>query len=126
MLHLYDSTVPCSGDSSSAEIACEDTNFWASGVAGSETLVYDDLPAGTYYARVQAYNGHLSHQRAVSIKQDLVWKGISKDRLELKWHGEDSLVNTCYDGSKCSADEHRLNRRAEFRILQENIAAISN
>jgi hypothetical protein len=58
MLHLYNSSVPCSGNPSSAEIACEDSNGWGTGAAGSETLVYNSLPIGTYYARIQSYNSN--------------------------------------------------------------------
>lgn len=71
------------------------------------------------------YNEQLSRDRAMSILKYLVWKGVSKDRLSLNWHGEEDLVNTCDDEVKCSSDEHQANRRAEFRISEENVAAIT-
>lgn len=43
-------------------------------------------------------------------------------RLTMKWHGEDSLVNSCDDHKQCSAYEHRQNRRAEPRIMSEDVA----
>lgn len=70
MIHLYDSTVPCSGDPSGSEIACEDSNGWASGAAGSETLIYNSLSAGTYYIRVQAYNSnYLNNSSFICVTQ---------------------------------------------------------
>jgi len=65
----------------------------------------------------KAYNVTLSKNRTNSVVTYLVEHGINKDRLVPKWFGEIYPVNGCVDGVKCSEDEHQLNRRTEFRIL---------
>ncbi len=64
------------------------------------------------------YNQSLSQQRAQSVVNYLVKKGISRSRLVARGYGETRLVNRCANGVKCSDAEHRANRRTEFRILR--------
>lgn len=64
------------------------------------------------------YNMSLSQQRAQSVVNYLVNKGISRSRLVAKGYGETRLVNKCSNGVDCSEDEHQKNRRTEFRIIQ--------
>ena len=45
-------------------------------------------------------------------------KGIEKNRIIAKGYGETMLVNHCDDGVSCSEEEHRKNRRTEFKILK--------
>ncbi|MBC9795185.1 OmpA family protein [Sinomicrobium weinanense] len=63
------------------------------------------------------YNMALSQQRAESVVNYLVSKGISRSRLLAKGYGETRLVNRCSNGVECSEAEHQRNRRTEFRIL---------
>ncbi|MDG5492571.1 OmpA family protein [Psychroserpens sp. SPM9] len=63
------------------------------------------------------YNMSLSQQRANSVVNYLVSKGISRSRLSAKGYGETRLTNRCSNGSDCSEEQHRRNRRTEFRIL---------
>jgi len=63
------------------------------------------------------YNLSLSQQRANSVVNYLVSKGISRSRLSAKGYGESRLINRCSNGVKCSADDHHKNRRTEFRVL---------
>jgi outer membrane protein OmpA-like peptidoglycan-associated protein len=63
------------------------------------------------------YNMSLSQQRANSVVNYLVSKGISRSRLSGKGYGESRLVNRCSNGVDCSATEHQRNRRTEFRVL---------
>lgn len=65
-----------------------------------------------------AYNMSLSQQRAQSVVNYLVGKGISRGRLVAKGYGETKLKNKCSNGVSCSEDQHQANRRTEFRILQ--------
>ena len=65
-----------------------------------------------------AYNMTLSQQRAQSVVNYLVSKGISRDRLVAKGYGETRLVNKCSNGVDCTEAEHQQNRRTEFRIIQ--------
>ena len=63
------------------------------------------------------YNMSLSQQRANSVVNYLVSKGISRSRLSAKGYGETRLKNRCANGVECSDGEHRTNRRTEFRVL---------
>lgn len=63
------------------------------------------------------YNKALSQQRAQSVVNYLVAKGISRNRLIAKGYGETRLVNHCGNGVSCSEAEHKQNRRTEFRII---------
>ena len=64
------------------------------------------------------YNMALSQQRAQSVVNYLVDKGISRDRLVARGYGETRLKNRCANGVDCSEEQHQQNRRTEFRILQ--------
>jgi len=64
------------------------------------------------------YNMALSQQRAQSVVNYLVSKGISRDRLVAKGYGETRLKNRCANGVDCTEAEHQQNRRTEFRIIQ--------
>ena len=65
-----------------------------------------------------AYNMSLSQQRAQSVVNYLVGKGISRDRLVARGYGETRLKNKCSNGVSCSDEQHQVNRRTEFRIIQ--------
>jgi len=64
------------------------------------------------------YNMALSQQRAQSVVNYLVNKGISRDRLVATGYGETRLKNRCANGVDCTEAEHQQNRRTEFRIIQ--------
>lgn len=64
-----------------------------------------------------AYNMSLSQQRAQSVVNYLVANGINRNRLVAKGFGETVLKNRCSNGVDCSEQEHAINRRTEFRIL---------
>lgn len=64
-----------------------------------------------------SYNMSLSQQRANSVVNYLVSKGISRSRLTAKGYGETRLVNRCSNGVDCSDTEHQRNRRTEFRVI---------
>lgn len=63
------------------------------------------------------FNMTLSQQRAQSVVNYLVSKGISRSRLVAKGYGETRLKNRCSNGVDCTEAEHQVNRRTEFRIL---------
>jgi peptidoglycan-associated lipoprotein len=63
------------------------------------------------------YNENLSQRRAESAKRWLVERGVATDRIVPKGYGETRLLNACADGVECSDDEHRFNRRTEFKII---------
>lgn len=63
------------------------------------------------------YNLRLSERRARAAFDYLVRKGVTPARLEARGYGESELVNECDNDARCSEEEHRMNRRTEFKIL---------
>jgi len=64
------------------------------------------------------YNQKLSERRALTTAQYVISKGIAADRITGVGMGETTPVNDC--GTGCSEDEHQMNRRSEFIILEGN------
>lgn len=64
------------------------------------------------------YNFKLSEKRAKSVMNYLIGHGIAKERLTSHGYGETQLVNNCGNGIKCSEEEHQLNRRSEFIVVE--------
>ena len=67
---------------------------------------------------VEAYNQILSEKRAKSVKDYMVSKGISADRIISRGYGEMQLVNNCSSFVKCTPEQHQANRRTEFKIVK--------
>jgi outer membrane protein OmpA-like peptidoglycan-associated protein len=66
-----------------------------------------------------SYNLRLSDRRAKSTRDYIIAQGIDSNRLEsAKGYGETRLINDCVNGRKCEEQEHDLNRRSEFIILE--------
>jgi len=66
-----------------------------------------------------SYNLDLSQRRNVSTREYINQKGgISTSRLSGRGYGETQLTNQCANGVKCSEEEHQLNRRSEFIIVE--------
>ena len=64
------------------------------------------------------YNQKLSERRALTTAQYVIAKGIAAERITGVGMGETTPVNDC--GTGCSEDEHQMNRRSEFIILEGN------
>ena len=64
-----------------------------------------------------SYNQRLSQRRASSAKNWLVAKGVAEPRIKAVGYGEAQIRNHCTNGVKCEDDEHRFNRRTEFKII---------
>ncbi len=65
-----------------------------------------------------AYNKHLSNERAKSTRDYIVSQGIAAERIESAiGYGEERLLNGCDGSIRCSAEQHFKNRRSEFIIL---------
>ena len=60
----------------------------------------------------------LSKRRAKAVVDYLTKEGISASRLKSAGYGETQLVNGCSNGVKCSDEDHQLNRRTEFKVLE--------
>lgn len=65
----------------------------------------------------ESYNQKLSYRRAKSVVNFIVSKGISPTRITSNGYGESQILNGCTDGVKCTEEEHSVNRRTEFVIL---------
>jgi peptidoglycan-associated lipoprotein len=63
------------------------------------------------------YNGILSQKRAESAVNFLISKGIPTERLTAKGYGESSPAAPC-DCAKCTEDQHQVNRRTTFKVLE--------
>lgn len=63
------------------------------------------------------YNSILSNKRAKSAVNWLINRGVNKERMSGRGFGETQLINKCSNGIICSEQEHQLNRRVEFVIL---------
>ena len=64
-----------------------------------------------------SYNKWLSQKRSDSAVGYILQKGIDPSRIVAKGYGETLLINRCKNGIKCTDEEHRKNRRTEFKIL---------
>lgn len=76
-----------------------------------------DVRSHTDSRQTAKYNIALSERRAKSTIDWLIKNGIAKNRLTGKGYGETQLVNRCSDNTDCSEEEHQLNRRSEFIVL---------
>lgn len=65
------------------------------------------------------YNKTLSQSRAESCVKYLIDKGIDAKRLIAMGYGEEKLLNDCGDKSKCTEEQHQVNRRTEFKVVGE-------
>ncbi|MFD2188169.1 OmpA family protein [Aquimarina celericrescens] len=65
------------------------------------------------------YNMLLSEKRAKSTIKYIIEKGgIDPSRVTGRGYGETALVNKCSNGVECSDEEHQLNRRSEFIVVE--------
>lgn len=67
-----------------------------------------------------AANWKLSQRRANAIVRFLIQKGIPSDRLIARGYGEERPVVKCdEEQDECNEEAHQLNRRTEFRVLDQ-------
>ena len=66
-----------------------------------------------------AYNKKLSQRRNKSTKEYIISRGIDASRITGDGYGEERLVNKCSNGVKCTEEEHQLNRRSEFIVVEK-------
>ena len=63
------------------------------------------------------YNAELSQRRAQSAVDYLVSRGISVERLSAKGYGE-TLPKAACACARCTEEEHQLNRRTAFTVVE--------
>jgi outer membrane protein OmpA-like peptidoglycan-associated protein/tetratricopeptide (TPR) repeat protein len=77
-----------------------------------------DVRSHTDSRATSTYNMALSKRRNKSTMSYIInVGGIDSSRLTGNGYGESQLVNNCSDGVKCSEEEHELNRRSEFIVV---------
>ena len=59
----------------------------------------------------------LSENRAKNVVEYIISKGIDASRLIGVGYGETKLLNNCNNGVACSDQQHRTNRRTEFKVF---------
>lgn len=79
-----------------------------------------DVRSHTDSRAPDAYNLSLSQRRNLSTIRYIVSEGgVSNTRLTGRGYGETQLTNACGNGVECSEQEHQLNRRSEFIIVEK-------
>ena len=64
------------------------------------------------------YNKYLSDKRAKSTREYIIAQGIDPSRIESAiGYGEEQLLNGCDGSVRCTEEQHYLNRRSEFIIV---------
>lgn len=86
-------------------------------IANSELTL--EIESHTDARGTDKYNNWLSGRRAAKTTNYLQEKhGIDATRINAQGLGESQLTNNCDDGVRCTEEEHRANRRSEFRIVE--------
>ncbi|NJB69678.1 outer membrane protein OmpA-like peptidoglycan-associated protein [Saonia flava] len=62
-------------------------------------------------------NQDLSDRRAKAVADYLISKGVNSSLLVANGYGEQRLKNRCADGVSCTERDHSVNRRTEFRLI---------
>ena len=62
------------------------------------------------------YNNWLSERRAQNAVKYVISVGMPSNRISSKGFGESQIMNRCIDGVRCSAEEHKVNRRVEYAM----------
>lgn len=66
----------------------------------------------------KVYNNRLSQKRAESAANWLTERGVDVSRIKPVGYGETVILNQCTNGKRCSDEDHRFNRRTEFKIIE--------
>lgn len=66
-----------------------------------------------------ASNLQLSERRAKSSVDYLITNGIDPKRVTGKGFGETKILNKCKNSVECTEDEHKINRRTEFKFIKQ-------
>lgn len=62
-------------------------------------------------------NQDLSERRAKAVADYLITKGVNASLLVANGYGENKVKNRCKEGVTCTEREHGVNRRTEFRLI---------
>jgi len=76
------------------------------------SLVRVEIQAHTDSVGSEKYNQQLSQQRAASVREYLISKGIAAERMVAKGYGESVAM-----ASNDTAEGRQQNRRVEFKVI---------
>lgn len=62
-------------------------------------------------------NKDLSERRAKAVADYLISKGVNSSLLVANGYGESKVMNRCKEGVTCTEREHAVNRRTQFRLI---------
>lgn len=62
-------------------------------------------------------NKNLSERRAKAVADYLISKGVNSSLLVANGYGESKVLNRCKEGVTCTEREHAVNRRTQFRLI---------
>jgi outer membrane protein OmpA-like peptidoglycan-associated protein len=88
-------------------------------VLGTNQKLIIELSSHTDSKSSDVFNLALSKKRAQFAVDYLISKGISKTRLKAVGYGETKLLNKCGNDVDCTDEEHKINRRTEFKINEQ-------
>ena len=86
----------------------------------SDTALHLELSSHTDSRGDDGYNLKLSEKRAKVAVDYLVSKGINPKHINGKGLGETKILNKCLNGVDCTEEEHKVNRRTEFKFTRKN------
>ncbi len=86
-------------------------------VLNSNDKIKIELSAHTDSQGIDSYNQTLSEQRAKSASDYILSKGVNASRVISKGYGETKILNRCKNNVWCPDDEHKINRRIEFKVI---------
>lgn len=87
-------------------------------VLNSNPKLVIELSSHTDSRSSDQFNLALSKKRAEFAVNYMIAKGIDKKRLKAIGYGETKLLNKCANGVECTDEEHKVNRRSEFKISE--------
>jgi peptidoglycan-associated lipoprotein len=88
-------------------------------VLNSNPKLMIELSSHTDSKSSDEFNLGLSKKRAQFAVDYMTAKGVNKKRLKAVGYGETKLLNRCKNGVECSDEEHKINRRTEFKISEQ-------
>jgi outer membrane protein OmpA-like peptidoglycan-associated protein len=88
--------------------------------------LYVEISSHTDSRANDNYNLKLSQKRAQYIVDYLIINDIEKERLKAIGYGEKKLLNKCGNNVPCTEEEHAVNRRTEFKIIDKTAVEIKN
>ncbi|GIV26505.1 MAG: hypothetical protein KatS3mg027_0319 [Bacteroidia bacterium] len=92
----------------------------------SNQNLYVEISSHTDSRADDNYNLKLSQKRAQYVVDYLILNDIDKSRLKAIGYGEKKLLNKCGNNVPCTEEEHAVNRRTEFKIVDKTASEIKN